>query len=600
MPLAREQRKLAAIVAADVVGYSRLMGSDESGTLARLRKNRSEHLDPVLKKYGVRLVKLTGDGALIEFASAVDALSAAIEFQQAMAEANRDQPADTALAFRMGLHLGDLIVEGDDLYGDGVNVAARLEAEAPAGGILISRTVHEAVAGRLKATFEDLGSLTLKNIERPLQAYGVNWEPSDWELQVTPEVTVSPATASQGAPLPLPDKPSIAVLPFQNMSGDPEQEYFADGITEDITTALSHIPSLFVIARNSSFAYKGKAIDIRQIGHELGVRYVLEGSVRKAGQRLRITGQLVEVETGSHLWADRLDSVLEDVFDLQDRVTMAVAGAIGPSVTQAEIRRANRKPTENLKAYDWLLRALGEVQLYSRDSVDRAIEMARRAIELDPRYAEAYAHLADWIMIWEVNGWMEDEAAETAEAVRFAHLAVQLAPNNSIVLTLAALALGHLNRDLANAIPWLDRAIALNPNSAHAFGRGALVRLVAGDYATAAEHADRAIRLSPFDWYSFVFSLARGESHLFRQQLPEAVAWLSKAAQQNSRNAPTFLYLGSVLAHAGQMEEARAAIRRLLELHPLSTVSWHRQRRPIHENNLEYVLEGARLAGLPE
>jgi TolB-like protein/class 3 adenylate cyclase/tetratricopeptide (TPR) repeat protein len=600
--VARERRKLAAIVAADVVGYSRLMGRDESGTLARLRKNRTERLEPVLAKYGGRLVKLTGDGALIEFSSAVDALSATIEFQQAVAEVNRDQPPDMALVFRMGLHLGDLIVEGEDLYGDGVNVAARLEAEAPAGGILISRNVRDAVAGRVKATFEDLGGLLLKNIERPVRAFRVHWEASAWCPQVAPEETVPAKVPLQSSPtlLPLPDKPSIAVLPFQNMSGDPEQEYFADGITEDIITALSRIPSLFVIARNSSFAYKGKAIDVRQIGCELGVRYVLEGSVRKAGQRLRITGQLVEVETGSHLWADRFDSVLEDVFDLQDRVTMAVAGAIEPSITQAEIRRANRKPTENLQAYDWLLRALGEGQLYSRDSFDRAIEMTRHAIELDPRYAQAYAYLAEWIAFRKVFGWMEDEAVETAEAVRFAHLAVQLAPTDSIVLTDAALALNHLNHDVANAIPWLDRAIALNPNSAHAYGRGALVRLLAGDYATAAEHAERAMRLSPFDFYSFIFSLARGESHLYRQQLPEAVAWLSKAAQQNPRNAVTFLYLGSALAHVGQIEEARAAIRRLLEMQPMSTVSWHRQRRPLREHDLEYVLEGARLAGLPE
>jgi TolB-like protein/class 3 adenylate cyclase len=489
--LAREQRKLAAIVAADVVGYSRLMGRDESGTLARLRKNRSEHLEPVLAKYGGRLVKLTGDGALVEFASAVDALSAAIEFQQRMAQANDDQSADTALVFRMGLHLGDLIVDGDDLYGDGVNVAARLEGEAPAGGIVISRSVHDAVVGRVRATFDDLGGLALKNIERPVQAFGVKWQQSDWQQAMAAETTGAPATEGQ-APLPLPDKPSIAVLPFQNMSGDPEQEYFADGITEDITTALSRISSLFVIARNSSFAYKGKAIDIRQIGRELGVRYVLEGSVRRAGKRLRITGQLVEAETGAHLWADKFDSALEDVFDLQDRVTIAAAGAIEPSVTQAEIRRANRKTTANLQAYDWLLRALGEQQLYSRDGIDRAMDMARRAIELDPRYAQAYAYLASWILLRRIYGWMEHETAETAEGIRLANLAVQLEPNDPIVLTEAAFALGHLDRDLATALSWFDRAIALNPNSASTFGRGAVVRNFAGDYVTAAEHADRA------------------------------------------------------------------------------------------------------------
>lgn len=297
--MAREQRKLAAIVAADVVGYSRLMGRDESGTLARLRKNRSEHLDPIPAKYGGRLVKLTGDGALVEFASAVDALSAAIEFQQAMAEVNGDQSADTALVFRMGLHLGDLIVDGDDLYGDGVNIAARLEAGAPAGGIVISRTVHEAVTGRLKATFDDLGSLALKNIERPVQAFGVKWEPSDWQQAVAAEVTATPAAAPE-VPLSLPHKPSIAVLPFQNMSGDAEQEYFADGVVEEIIMALSRFKSLFVIARNSSFAYKGKLPDVRQVGRELGVRYVLEGSVRKAGNRLRITAQLIDAISGAH------------------------------------------------------------------------------------------------------------------------------------------------------------------------------------------------------------------------------------------------------------------------------------------------------------
>src|SRR5262245_18050707 len=412
VPVAREQRRLAAILFADAVGSARLMGRDESGTVARLLEHLNQRLAPAAMRRGGRVVRLKGDGSLVEFASAMDALAAAIDFQQTMIEANRDQPGDKAIMFRIGLHLGDVIVEGDDIYGDAVNVAARLESEAPPGGVVGSRAVREAVTGRIKVSLHALGELALKNIDRLIRAFRVEWTAEDWPAHsVASEAAASPMAL---APAPtLPDKPSIAVLPFQNMSGDPEQEYFADGITEDIITALSHIPLLFVIARNSSFAYKGKAIDIRQIGRELGVRYVLEGSVRKAGQRLRITGQLVEAETGSHLWADRFDSVLEDVFDLQDRVTVAVAGAIEPSIGQAEIRRANRKPTENLQAYDWLLRGLGEArQLYSRGGFDRAIGMARRAIELDPRYAQAYAYLAVWVMVRWINGWMEDEAAE--------------------------------------------------------------------------------------------------------------------------------------------------------------------------------------------
>jgi TolB-like protein len=581
----REQRRLAAIVSADVAGYSRLMGRDESGTLAALKTLRRELIDPKIDEHGGRIVKTTGDGLLLEFASVVDAVRCVSEIQAAITAHNAGIPAERRIEFRVGVNIGDIILDGDDIFGDGVNVAARLQELAAPGGICVSGRVQEDVRGKLDIAFEDAGEQQLKNIAWPVRVH---------------RVKAKGATSAVSPQLALPDKPSIAVLPFQNMSGDAEQEYFADGITEDIITALSRIPSLFVIARNSSFAYKGKAIDIRQIGRELGVRYVLEGSVRKAGQRLRITGQLVESETGSHLWADRFDSVLEDVFDLQDRVTVAVAGAIEPSIGQAEIRRANRKPTENLQAYDWLLRAIGERQLYSRDSCDRAIGMARRAIELDPRYAQAYAYLAVWVMIRWINGWMEDEAAETAEGVRFAHLAVQLAPNDSVVLTLAALALGHLNRDLANAIPWLDRAIALNPNSALALGLGALVRTFAGDYATAIDHADRAMRLSPFDPSSNVFSLARGISHLLQRQLPEAVAWLRKSAQDNPHNASTFLWLGSALAHAGQMEEARVAIRRLLDLHPMSSARWWREHRRHREEDTEYLLEGARLAGLPE
>ena len=357
MPLAREQRKLAAIVAADVVGYSRLMGRDESGTLARLRKNRSEHLDPVLAKYGGRLVKLTGDGALVEFASAVDALSAAIEFQQAMAEANRDQPADTALVFRMGLHLGDLIVDGDDLYGDGVNIAARLEAEAPAGGIVISRTVHEAVTGRLKATFDDLGSLALKNIERPVQAFSVKWEPSDWQQPETSEATVAPATAPQ-VPLPLPDKPSIAVLPFQNMSGDPDQEYFADGMAEEIIAALSRFRSSLVIARNSILHLQRPRGRHQARGARVG-RALCAGRQRaKGGNRIAHHRTAHRCRKRWPSLGRKFDGPLANVFDLQDQVAASVVSAIAPKLQQNDIERARRKPTEKMDSYDCFLRGL--------------------------------------------------------------------------------------------------------------------------------------------------------------------------------------------------------------------------------------------------
>src|SRR5882672_3223782 len=384
----RVARRLAAILAADVVAYSRLMGLDENGTLARLKAHRKERFEPTVARHGGRLVKLTGDGALVEFPSAVDALSAAIEFQQAMAEANREQPEDTRIAFRIGLHLGDLIVEGEDLYGDGVNVAARLEAEAPPGGIVVSRAIREAVEGRLKAKLHALGELALKNIERPIRAFRVEWDAADWKTMEVdapkPAIPAEPTTST----LALPDKPSIAILPFQNMSGDPEQEYFTDGITEDIITELSRFHSLFVIARNSSFSYKGKSPpDIRQVGRELGVRYVLEGSIRKASNRIRVTGQLVDTLTGNHIWAERYDRVLEDIFAVQEEVAQAIVAAIAPQIASTEQSKANRRRPDNLSAYEIALRAWAHASegqdKADRTFIDQAIREARDALSVD-------------------------------------------------------------------------------------------------------------------------------------------------------------------------------------------------------------------------
>jgi adenylate cyclase len=595
--VAREQRKLAAIVAADVVGYSRLVGRDESGTVARVRKNRSERLDPVLTKYGGRLVKLTGDGALIEFTSAVDALSASIEFQQALAEANSDQPADNALVFRVGLHLGDLIVDGDDLYGDGVNIAARLEAEAPAGGIVISRAVHEAVMGRVKATFEDLGSLALKNIERPVQAFSVKWEPSDWPLPVTSEVTAAPATAPQ-VPPPLPDKPSIAVLPFENMSGDPEQEYFADGMVEEIITALSRFKWLFVIARNSSFTFKGRAVDIKEVGRRLGVRYVLEGSVRKASGKVRITGQLVDAVTGAHIWADRFERDLTDIFALQDEVTVAVVSAIQPKLLQTEIAMAARRRPENLTAYDFYLRAVQQSYLSTREGVAEATRLAHRALELDPRFG-LVAALAGFCHVRNVvYGYAVDPQFDKKEAVRLLHLALSADDDDPDTLAMTAAISAFMVGDRESEIEMADRAVALNPNSYRAWQYRGLVYRNAGLPEEALRSFERALPMSPVDPELYRVFVGMGHALIELGRIDEAIVAGKKAQRQNPSFSPTYRCLASAFAHLGRDAEAREAAARSLELEPAYTTSAVIARSGM--SNLKLYIEGLRKAGLPE
>jgi TolB-like protein/class 3 adenylate cyclase len=601
MPLAREQRKLAAIVAADVVGYSRLMGRDESGTLARLRKNRSEHFDPVLTKYGGRLVKLTGDGALVEFASAVDALSAAIEFQQAMAEANSDQPTDAALVFRMGLHLGDLIVDGDDLYGDGVNIAARLEAEAPAGGIVISRTVHEAVAGRVKATFDDLGSLALKNIERPVQVFSVKWEPSDWQLPIMSEVTVAPATVSQ-TPLPLPDKPSIAVLPFQNMSGDPEQEYFADGMVEDIITALSRTRALFVIARNSSYSYKGKSPDIRQVGRELGVRYVLEGSVRKAGTRVRITGQLIDAQSGAHLWADRFDGALEDIFDLQDQITGRVVGAVAPALEEAEISRVRRK-VGNLDAYDYYLRGLAALPWYARDTwnLDEAQSLLDKAVALDPGLAIAWATQAFRCVATKSQALDTDPAGNAAQAERAARSALRADRNDARVLALSGHALAFVCGHYEEAAALLEEAVRLDPNLAVAWTWRATSHNRFGQPQLAVADLERAMRLSPRDGLMFLTHGQMAAAHFLMSRYDEAVQWAESSLRLLTNHLTALRVLTASHALAGRAEAADKAWQTYRRLDPTTRLSTLYERLAIpHGPTVAKFAEGLRLVGMPE
>jgi adenylate cyclase len=378
--MASTTRRLAAVLAADVAGYSRLMGVDEVGTVQAMREHRSA-ADPLIAEHGGRVVKTTGDGVLIEFGSVVGAVECALGLQGLAGERNAVLPGNRRMEWRIGIHLGDVLIDGEDILGDGVNIAARLEGIAEPGGICISEDAFRQVRGKVEAEFADLGEQTLKNIARPLRVYRVGSSPAARQ-------PISPAVA-----LPLPGKPSIAVLPFANMSGDLEQEYFADGMVEEIITALSRIRWLFVIARNSSFAYKGKSPDLRQVGRELGVRYILEGSVRKAGNRVRITGQLIDTTTGAHIWADRFDRTLDDIFELQDLVASNVAGAIEPRLRQSEIERACRKPTESLDAYDLYLRALAQIAQESPEGASEAIALAKRAIEIDPSYAPPAALL---------------------------------------------------------------------------------------------------------------------------------------------------------------------------------------------------------------
>src|SRR3982075_687342 len=477
-------------MAADVAGYSRLIGADEEGTLAQLKAFRKTLLDPTIAKQRGRLVKTTGDGMLVEFASALDAARCAIEVQRGMADENTEIPQAKRIEFRIGIHLGDIIIDDNDIFGDGVNIAARLESIAVPGGISISRAVHDQVRDRINVCFDDKGEIALKNIARPVQVFAISGAKES-------KTTVSPESKPAFA---LPDKPSIAVLPFQNMSGDPEQDYFADGMVDDIITALSHFKALFVIARNSSFTYKGRAVDVKQVGRELGVRYVLEGSVRKAANRVRITGQLVDAATGAHLWADRFDGGLDDIFDLQDQVTESVVGAIAPVVEKTEIERARRKPTESLGAHALYLR--GSARLFpfaNRQANGEALRLFNSAIELDPDFASAYGRAATCYVYAKASGWISGAANESAAAARLAQRAVELGKDDAIAIANSGWALAYVVLDLEAGAALVDRALKLNSNLAEAWHFGGWVKIWLGEPEAAMERFGWGVRLSPLD-----------------------------------------------------------------------------------------------------
>jgi len=582
-----EQRKLAAILAADVVGYSRLAGADEDRTLARLRALRSDLVDPTIAVHGGRVVKRTGDGVLAEFRSVVNAVRSAIEVQTAMVERNAGLPPERRIEFRVGIHLGDVVEESDgDLMGDGVNIAARLEGVAKPGSICLSEDAYRQVRSRLDLAISDLGETTLKNIADPIRLYA---------LQVGLAASAQPAPV---AAVGLPERPSLAVLPFQNMSGDAEQDYFADGVVEDIITALSRIRWFFVIARNSSFTYKGKAVDIRQVGRELGVRYVLEGSVRKAGNKVRITGQLIEASSARHVWAEKFDGDLADIFDLQDRITESIVGAIEPSLLSAEIARAEHKPTANLDAYDLYLRAWALYGSMNRSTIRNAIELLMAAIALDPTYAQAKALAA--ICHGDLVQQRWDDPEDFIASDRLAREALADARDDPIALAFASQIAAYISKDYDTALAAADRALAICPNSFVVSSRCGWVKLYVGQAGEAVDCFMRAIRLSPLDPYTFNAPVGMAAARLMEGKPEEAERWARQALQRNAKFAAAHRVLIFALVEQARVEDAREALRKMLIVSPDYTLSHFRRLAPFSDRAFNERFEESLLtAGLP-
>lgn len=584
----RTARRLAAILAADVVGYSRLMGADEEGTLAALMSHRRELIDPLMAQHQGRIVKTTGDGLLIEFGSIVDAVRCAVIMQQGMVDRNSNVDEDLRIRFRVGINVGDVIVEDDDIFGDGVNVAARLEALAEPGEICVSATVREHVGEKLPIGFADLGEHSVKNIARPVHVYRV-------------ETRVEPKNAAPDNPehamLALPDRPSIAVLPFTNMSGDAEQEYLADGMVEDIITGLARIKWLFVIARNSSFAYKGKSVDVKQAGRELGVRYILEGSVRKAANRLRVTGQLVEAETGRHVWADRYDRTLDDVFAIQDELTMSVVAAIEPSLRQAEIERVKRKRPDSLDAYDLVLRAIPHVYPAMPDEAAKALPLLESALDMEPDYALAHGFAAWSHEILFARGGAREE--NRLGAARHSNAAIAHGRDDAIALSLGGFVMGLVAHDREAARQAFEAALALSPSCALTYILGSVVMVFAGDGDRAIEWGERALRLSPFDPMSYAPWLSITLGHFQRGEYDAAAEAAGKVFQANPYWSSAHFLLAATHAKLGRLDAAKSAAARVLELEPGFTISGMCAAFDIHPSIAAPLSEALKEAGLP-
>jgi len=587
----RINRKLAAILAADVVGYSRLMGADEAGTLASLKRHRETVFDPTVAAHNGRIVKLIGDGTIVEFGSVVDAVNCALSIQRSGETAKQQSASQTAIVLRIGINLGDVIIEGDDIYGDGVNIAARLEPLAAPGGICVSSIVNESVGNRIDVRFEDGGEISVKNIDRPIRVW--KWSPA----------TAIPAARRSEAPKaePIVATASIAVLPFNNMSGDAEQEYFSDGISEDIITDLSKIAGLTVIARNSSFAYKGRSVDVRDVGRELGVRSVLEGSIRRAGQRVRITAQLIDAANGAHLWAERYDRDLTDIFEVQDDVTHRIVDALKVTLSPAEKAQLADVGTSSMEAYDYSLRGrellLGNPK--TRATFNQATACFRKAIELDPNYAQALAGLGFAHMFDYQNRWSDDPDSSLALAKRYAEQAIEKNPNEPLARAVAAVT-ATFNGDLDRAQSQIGMALSLNPNLAMAYNISGSIRMYAGQPLEAIPLIERAIRLDPADNSSQYLHFL-GMANLLAGKYETAAALLKQRIALVPETDFSRSMLASALGHLGEVDEARRVWAELKQINPKYSFNEHLSRLPFKKaEDGQLIAAGLAKAGLSD
>jgi adenylate cyclase len=584
-------RRLAAVLAADVAGYSRLMGEDEEGTLAALKAIRRELSDPKFKEHRGRIVKTTGDGVLVEFASVVDAVRCAVEIQREMALRNVGTPDSKRIELRIGINLGDIIIDGRDIFGDGVNVAARLEALAEPGGICVSRVVRDQVRDKLDFAFQDRGEQQVKNIARPVRIF---------DVRTTLQVPVIVPDQTAATSLPLPEKPSIAVLPFQNMSGDAEQEYFVDGMVEDIITALSRNRAFFVISRNTTFTYKGPAVDVGKVARELGVRYVLEGSVRRAGNRVRITAQLIEAASGHHLWADRYDREMADIFAVQDEITRTIAGELAPGILAAEMQQAKRKDPSQLDAWDRTMKAHWHIRRFTREDMGEARRLLQEAIEIDPANAMALGDLSVAHHFAACFGWDEDVGQTYARAAEAARRAVAIDDGDAHAHTALAMCDVFQGRH-DEGRRRLRRALDLDPNSAFVHGYLGVSYGFAGDYDTALPILDHAIRLSPRDPLLTIWHLCKGWAAFNSKRYQEAVEFTTAAVEANREFPDVYAVLAAAHGHLGDAAAATEALAEFLRRTPAVTASDERLHRPFGTPaQREHFLDGLRKAGLPE